>query len=67
LTPLETLDDSYVVGSETRTHRIICDVLEFVRKGDRLIIKFSLRHDMDNGPGPDDLTISFGSTVKLRG
>jgi type II secretory pathway pseudopilin PulG len=67
LTPLETLDDSYVVGSETRTHRITCDALGFKKEGDRVTITFILKHDLDNGDAFDDLTISFGSTVKLRG
>jgi type II secretory pathway pseudopilin PulG len=67
LNPLEVLDDSHTVGGETRTHRILCDDLRFKRAGDRVIIKFSLRHDLDNGDGPDDLAISFGSAVKLRG
>jgi hypothetical protein len=67
LNPLEVLDDSHIVGSETRTHRILCDVLQFKREGDRVTIQINLRHDLDNGDGPDDLTISFGSTVKLRG
>jgi type II secretory pathway pseudopilin PulG len=67
LTSMEVLDDSLTVGGEERIHRILCDDLRFVRQGDRVTIKFSLRHDLDNGPGPDDLTISFGSTVKLRG
>ena len=61
------LDDSHIVGSETRTHRILCDTLEFKKEGDRVTIQFDLRHDLDNGDGPDDLTISFGSAVKLRG
>jgi prepilin-type N-terminal cleavage/methylation domain-containing protein len=67
LTPLEVLDDSQTVGSDTSTHRIYCDDLQFQREGDRVIIKFSLRHDLDNGDGLDDLTIDFGSAVKLRG
>jgi len=67
LTPWELLDDSQTVGSDTRIHRIICDDLQFQREGDRVIIEFSLRHDLDNGDGPDDLTIDFGSAVKLRG
>lgn len=67
LTSMEVLDDSQTVGSNTRTHRILCDALGFTREGDRVTIKFKLRHDLDNGDGPDDLTISFGSTVKLRG
>ena len=67
LSPMEVLDDSHIVGSETRTHRILCDDLRFMKDGDRVTIKFSLRHDLDNGDGPDDLTISFGSAVKLRG
>ena len=67
LSSLEILDDSYTVRNETRTHRIICDDLRFKREGERVIIRFSLRHDVDNGDGPDDLTVSFGSAVKLRG
>ena len=67
LSPLEILDDSHIMGGVNRTHRILCDDLRFMREGDRVIIKFSLRHDLDNGDGPDDLTINFGSTVKLRG
>ena len=67
LSPMEVLDDSHTVGSETRNHRIICDTLGFKREGDRVTIKFKLRHDLDNGDGPDDLEIKFGSTVKLRG
>ncbi len=67
LNPLEVLDDSQTVGGNTRTHRILCDKLEFVRQGDRVTIQFSLKHDLDNGEGDDDLNISFGSTVKLRG
>jgi type II secretory pathway pseudopilin PulG len=67
LSPLEILDDSHIMGGVNRTHRIFCDDLRFMREGDRVIIKFSLRHDLDNGDGPDDLTINFGSTVKLRG
>jgi len=67
LSPLEILDDSHTIGSDTRIHRIICDDLRFKRERDRVIIKFSLRHDLDNGDGPDDLTIDFGSAVKLRG
>jgi len=67
LSPMRILDDSQTVGSDTRTHRIYCDELQFNREGDRVTIKFKLRHDLDNGDGPDDLEISFGSTVKLRG
>ena len=67
LSSLEILDDSYTVRNETRTHRIICDDLWFRREGDRVIIRFSLRHDLYNGDGADDLTISFCSMVKLRG
>jgi len=67
LSPMEVLDDSHIVGSETRTHRILCDTLEFKKEGDRVTIQFKLIHDLDNGLGPDDLEISFGSTVKLRG
>ena len=67
LSSLEILDDSYTVRNETRTHRIICDDLRFRREGDRVIIRFNLRHDLYNGDGPDDLTVSFGSAVKLRG
>ncbi len=67
LNPLEVLDDSHTVGSTTYDHRILCDNLEFLRQGDRVTIKFILRHDLDNGAGPDDLIISFGSAVKLRG
>ena len=67
LSPLKVLDDSHTVGGETRTHRILCDDLRFMKDGDRVTITFSLRHDLDNGDEPDDLTISFGSTVKLRG
>jgi type II secretory pathway pseudopilin PulG len=64
---LEILDDSRIVGSETYNHRIACYTLGFKREGDRVIIQFTLKHDLDNGPGPDDLEIKFGSTVKLRG
>jgi len=67
LNPLKVLDDSHTVGGETRNHRILCDTLEFKKEGDRVTIHFDLRHDLDNGDGPDDLTISFGSAVKLRG
>ncbi len=67
LTPLEVLDDSHTVGSTDYYHRILCDNLEFMREGDRVTIKFRLRHDLNNGDGPDDLIISFGSAVKLRG
>jgi type II secretory pathway pseudopilin PulG len=31
LSPLEVLDDSHIVGSETRTHRILCDDLRFMK------------------------------------
>jgi type II secretory pathway pseudopilin PulG len=67
LNPLEVLDDSHTVGGDTRTHRIMCTALGFTREGDRVTIQFNLKHDLDNGEGDDDLTISFGSTVKLRG
>jgi type II secretory pathway pseudopilin PulG len=67
LSPMKILDDSQTVGGDTRTHRIMCTALEFKREGDRVIIRFTLKHDLDNGPGEDDLDISFGSTVKLRG
>ena len=67
LSPLEILDDSHTVGGETRNRRILCDTLEFKKEGDRVTIQFDLRHDLDNGDGPDDLTINFGSAVKLRG
>jgi type II secretory pathway pseudopilin PulG len=67
LTPMEVLDDSQTVGGDTRIHRILCDDLQYMREGDKVVIKFSLKHDLDNGEGDDDLTISFGSTVKLRG
>jgi len=67
LSPMEVLDDSQTVGSDTRDHRIYCDELWFRRGGDRVVIQFNLRHDMDNSDGHDDLTIDFGSTVKLRG
>ncbi|NIS62029.1 MAG: hypothetical protein GTO13_15440 [Proteobacteria bacterium] len=67
LNPMEVLDDSRTVGGETFNHRILCNDLQFMKDGDRVTIKFSLRHDLDNGDGPDDLIISFGSTVKLRG
>lgn len=67
LTPWEVLDDSQTVGGETRNHRILCYDLKFISQGDRVTIQFSLKHDLDNGEGDDDLTISFGSTVKLRG
>jgi len=65
--PLEILDDSYTVRNETHTHRIICDDLRFKRVGNRVIIRFNLRHDLYNGDGADDLIVSFGSAVKLRG
>jgi type II secretory pathway pseudopilin PulG len=66
---LEVLDDSQTVGGETRTHRISCDTVlsGFKKEGDRVTIKFELIHDLDNGPGDDDLKIRFGSAVKLRG
>jgi type II secretory pathway pseudopilin PulG len=67
LSSLEVLDDSHTVGGETYNHRILCDDLWYIGDGDKVIIKFGLRHDLDNGPGLDDLTISFGSAVKLRG
>ncbi|MFQ6078997.1 MAG: hypothetical protein ACE5NJ_07680 [Thermodesulfobacteriota bacterium] len=67
LTSMEVLDDSQTVGGETRNHRILCDTLQFKKEGDRVTIQFKLIHDLDNGPGDDDLNISFGSTVKLRG
>lgn len=67
LVPLDALDDSQTVGSRLYTHRIVCDNLVFTRDGDTVIIRFTLRHDMDNGDDEDDLAISFGSTVKLRG
>ncbi len=68
LTPWEVLDDSHTVGSKTRTHRIICYYLRFKGEGDRVIIQFELKHDMDTTDDTaDDLTIRFGSTVKLRG
>jgi hypothetical protein len=61
------------VGSVKRTHRILCDRVKpevpglFKKQGDRVIIQFTLKHDLDNGPGEDDLDIIFRSTVKLRG
>jgi len=67
LSPWPILDDSQTVGGETRNHRILCYDLKFISQGDRVTIQFSLKHDLDNGEGDDDLTISFGSTVKLRG
>jgi len=67
LSPLEVLDDSHTVGGETRTHRIICDNLLFKRERDRVIVQFTLKHDLENENTDDDLTISFGSAVKLRG
>ena len=67
LSPWAILDDSHTVGSETRIHRILCYDLQFMREGDRVTIKFTLKHDLDNGAGLDDLEIRFGSTVKLRG
>ena len=67
LNSLEILDDSYTVGNDTLTHRIICDGLGFKREGDRVIIQFSLRHDLYTGDRADDLTISFGSAAKMRG
>ena len=67
LSPMGVLDDSHTVGGDTRDHRIYCDDLRFKREGGRVVIQFNLRHDLDNGDGPDDLIINFGSTVKLRG
>jgi type II secretory pathway pseudopilin PulG len=74
LSPLEALDDSHAVGGKTYNHRIACDYsptgeppLRFKREGDRVTIQFTLKHDLDTEDTGDDLTISFGSTVKLRG
>jgi len=75
LTPMEILDDSRTVGGETYNHRIACDSsggepqppLWFEREGDRVIIQFTLKHDLENDDPDDDLTIRFGSAVKLRG
>ena len=73
LTPLEVLDDSHIVGSVNRTHRILCDKVSsdvsglFKRQGDRVTIQFKLIHDMETEDTEDDLDISFGSTLKLRG
>ena len=73
LTPLEVLDDSHIVGSVNRTHRILCDRVStdvlglFKKQGDRVTIRFKLIHDLETGDTGDDLRISFGSTVKLRG
>jgi len=64
---LELLDDSRTMGGATYNHRIACDTLGFKREGDRVIIQFTLKHDLENGDVEDDLTISFGSAVKLRG
>lgn len=73
LSPLEVLDDSRTVGSDTFTHRILCDKVSeeslglFKKQGDRVTIQFKLIHDMETEDTGDDLDISFGSTVKLRG
>jgi hypothetical protein len=67
LTPLGFLDSSRTSRGEILARRIYCDDLRFRRQGDRVIIRFRLRHDYHNGDGTDDLTIKFGSTVKLRG
>jgi len=67
MNPLEALDDSHTVGEETRTHRILCHSLAFKKEGDRVTIQFKLIHDLETADAQDDLTISFGSTVKLRG
>ena len=73
LTPLEALDDSHIVGSVNRTHRILCDRAStdwpglFKKQGDRVTIRFKLIHDMETEDTGDDLDISFASTVKLRG
>ena len=73
LSPLEVLDDSRTVGSDTLTHRILCDKVSedslglFKKEGDRVIIQFKLIHDMETEDTGDDLDIEFGSTVKLRG
>jgi type II secretory pathway pseudopilin PulG len=72
LTPLEVLDDSHIVGSVNRTHRILCDKVPweeglFKKQGDRVTIRFKLIHDMETEDIEDDLDIWFFSTVKLRG
>jgi hypothetical protein len=68
LTPIPDLDDSQIVGTTNYNHRILCDDLRFMREGAAIIIRFTLRHDLDSEERvEDDLTISFGSTVKLRG
>jgi len=67
MNPLDLLDDSQIIGEETRTHRILCDGLEFRKEGDRVTIQFDLRHDFETPDAEDDLEIRFGSTVKLRG
>lgn len=73
LSPLEVLDDSRTVGSDTLTHRILCDKVSedslglFKKEGDRVIIQFKLIHDMETEDTGDDLDIEFASTVKLRG
>ncbi len=73
LSPLEVLDDSRTVGSDTFTHRILCDKVSqtssglFKKQGDRVTIQFRLIHDMETVDTGDDLDIKFGSTVKLRG
>lgn len=67
LTPMEVLDDSHIVGSVNRTHRILCETLGFKKKGDRVTVQFKLIHDMETGDTEDDLTINFFSAVKLRG
>ena len=67
LNPWEILDDSHTVGSVNRTHRILCETLGFRKEEDRVFIQFTLKHDLENANTDDDLTISFGSTVKLRG
>lgn len=67
LAPWELLDDSYRMGSEIRNHRIKCNLLGFKKEGDRVTIQFTLTHDLGNADTADDLTIDFGSAVKLRG
>jgi len=67
LSPMELLDDSHTIGGETRIHRIECDGLGFRREGNRVTIQFTLTHDRGNDDTADDLTIHFGSAVKLRG
>jgi hypothetical protein len=67
LTPLEALENSQTVGSVVLTHRIVCDDLRFIRQGNTVAVRFTLRHDLDNSDVTDDLAISFGSAVKLRG